>query len=72
MLAQALRGEKGTAVIADAKALHKFDSSALSVLLETRREALANGKTFSVREMPPRLRELASLYGVQQLLPPAP
>jgi phospholipid transport system transporter-binding protein len=68
MLAQALRsGAAGTAV-ADASALHEFDSSALAVLLECRREALVMGKAFSVAHMPPKLRELAALYGVSELL----
>ena len=71
MLAQALRSEPGTQAVADASALLKFDSSALAVLLECRREALALGKTFSVSQLPPRLRELASLYGVGDLLPTA-
>jgi phospholipid transport system transporter-binding protein len=39
------------------------------VLLECRREALSHGKTLSVTRLPPRLRELASLYGVGELLP---
>jgi len=69
MLSQAMRVEAGTAVIADAAALTQFDSSALAVLLEARREALSLGKTFSVARMPARLRELASVYGVAQLLP---
>lgn len=72
MLAQALRSVGGTAAVADASALRRFDSSALAVLLDCRREALAQGKTFSVSGMPVRLRELASLYGVAELLPPAP
>jgi len=38
------------------------------VLLECRREALALGKTFAVAHMPPRLRDLAGLYGVSELL----
>jgi phospholipid transport system transporter-binding protein len=41
----------------------------LAVLLDCRREALANGKTFSVSRLPPKLRELATLYGVAELLP---
>lgn len=69
MLAQALRSESGTQAVADASALRQFDSSALAVLMECRREALALGKAFSVHQMPPRLRELASLYGVAELLP---
>ncbi len=71
MLAQALRAEADTAVVADASALARFDSSALAVLLECRREALALGKSFSVAHLPARLRALAGLYGVAQLLPSA-
>ena len=69
MLAQAMRSEEGGAVVADAAALERFDSSALAVLLDCRREALARGKTFAVARMPARLRELASVYGVTGLLP---
>ena len=54
MLAQAVRAGAG--------ALERFDSAALAVLLECRREALALGKTFRVQAMPVRLRELATLY----------
>jgi len=72
MLTQALRAQSATAVVADASALSRFDSSALAVLLECRREALALGKSFSVREMPADLRKLASLYGVAGLLPASP
>ncbi|NJM43046.1 MAG: STAS domain-containing protein [Brachymonas sp.] len=71
MLAQALRSQEHT-VVADASALQKFDSSALAVLLECRREAQIQGKSFSVRGLPERLRNLAALYGVAQLLPAAP
>jgi phospholipid transport system transporter-binding protein len=69
MLAQAMRAPSEPAIVADAAALAKFDSSALAVLLECRREALALGKTFSVSRLPARLRELATLYGVAELLP---
>jgi phospholipid transport system transporter-binding protein len=71
MLEQALRSEAEATVVADAGALERFDSSALAVLLECRREALALRKSFAVAHMPARLRELASVYGVAQLLPPA-
>ena len=60
------------AVVADASALQTFDSSALAVLLACRREALAAGKTFSVQGLPPRLLQLATLYGVAELVPPTP
>ncbi|MFC5521267.1 STAS domain-containing protein [Polaromonas jejuensis] len=56
-------------VVADAGALQTFDSSALAVLLECRREALAAGKAFSVQGLPARLRQLANLYGVAELMP---
>ena len=60
MLAQALRSEPGREAVADASALRHFDSSALAVLLECRREALAMGKTFAVSHMHARLRALAT------------
>jgi phospholipid transport system transporter-binding protein len=69
MLAQALRTDPAPQAVADASALRQFDSSALAVLLECRREALALGKTFSVSQLHPRLRALATLYGVAELLP---
>lgn len=57
-------------LVVDASALQQFDSSALAVLLECRRQALAAGKNFSVQGMPTRLHELAALYGVQALIIP--
>jgi phospholipid transport system transporter-binding protein len=71
MLVQALQ-QSEAAVVADATALSRFDSSALAVLLQCRREAQVAGKTFSVRALPARLRALATIYGVAQLLPAAP
>jgi phospholipid transport system transporter-binding protein len=56
-------------VVADAGALRQFDSSALAVLLDCRREALALGKSFAVHNLPPRLRQLAGLYGIAALIP---
>ena len=58
------------AVVVDASALQTFDSSALAVLLACRRESLAAGKIFSVQGLSPRLRQLATLYGVAELIPP--
>ncbi len=73
LLTQAISAEKGDTVVADASALGqagaRFDSSAIAVLLECRREALAAGKAFGVRGLPQRLRQLAGLYGVASLLP---
>jgi phospholipid transport system transporter-binding protein len=56
-------------VVVDASALLRFDSSALAVLLDCRRMALARGKSFAVSGMVPRLQALAGLYGVTELLP---
>jgi len=71
MLLQGLRSESGPTVMVDATALSRFDSSALAVLLEFRRECLAGGKRFSIRGLSQRLGDLASLYGIAELLPAA-
>jgi len=52
----------------DASALQHFDSSALAVLLELRRQAQVRGHSFRVMGMSARLSELAGLYGVDELL----
>jgi phospholipid transport system transporter-binding protein len=69
MLVQGLRAQSGPAAVVDASALTRFDSSALAVLLEFRRESLAMGKRFSIRGLPTRLGDLAALYGIVELLP---
>jgi phospholipid transport system transporter-binding protein len=56
-------------VVFDASALTQFDSSALAVMLACRREAMAAGKSFAVKGMPLKLSQLASLYGVAELIP---
>ena len=56
-------------VVVDASRLGQFDSTALAVLLDLRREALKLGKTFAIRAMPERLGDLARLYGIDALLP---
>lgn len=71
MLRQATHTAGEQTVVADASALTQFDSSALAVLLECRRSCLLEGKSFAVHGMPARLAELARLYGVAALLPPA-
>lgn len=58
-------------LVVDASALQEFDSSALAVLLESRRQAMGAGKGFSVKGLPARLHELATLYGVAELIPAA-
>jgi len=68
MLVQGLRSQTGSDAVVDASGLSRFDSSALAVLLEFRREALAMGKQFSIRSLPSRLADLAKLYGIDELL----
>ena len=58
-------------VALDASGLAEFDSSALAVLLGLRRVLTHKGSALRVEGMAPRLRELASLYGVLALLQPA-
>ena len=71
MLVQGLRTESAATVVLDAGALGRFDSAALAVLLEFRREGLAMGKEIRIRSMPAPLHSLASLYGIAELLPEA-
>ena len=61
-----------TTITADASRLTHFDSSALAVLLACRREVLSEGKTFQIAHMPDKLRQLAIVYGVSELLHNAP
>ncbi len=68
MLVQGLKALSGVAVVVDATALARFDSSALAVLLELRRESLAHGKGLRIRALPERLRDLATVYGIAELL----
>lgn len=60
-----------TPVRVDAAALGQFDSSALAVLLELRRTCLRTGKSMLVQGLPQRLRDLATVYGIESLLPDA-
>jgi phospholipid transport system transporter-binding protein len=57
-------------VVADLGSLTDFDSSALALLLECRRMALQADKSFAVLGAPARMRQLATLYGVAELIPP--
>ena len=70
-LLSALSGQAHKQLVCDASALKVFDSSALAVLLECRRHALAASNTFAVHALPPALAGMAALYGVAELLPAA-
>ncbi len=61
-------GGAGEGLLADASDLQQFDSSALALLLEARRTAIARGRGFALRGLPSRLAGLAALYGVADLL----
>jgi phospholipid transport system transporter-binding protein len=59
--------ERGPLVV-DASPLVDFDSAALAVLLQLRRQADAAGRGFELRDAPSKLVQLAQLYGVAALL----
>ncbi len=71
LLLQGLQALQGPRLVVDAGPLAVFDSSALAVLLECRREALNRGKDFAVKGLPAGLASMADLYGVDGLLPVA-
>jgi phospholipid transport system transporter-binding protein len=56
----------------DASALAQFDTSAIALLLHAQRAAQARGGQLVVTGAPPKLAELARLYGVEELLPLGP
>lgn len=65
-LAAALR-QSADAVI-DASGLQSLDTAAIAVLMECSRQAAAQGKALRVTGAPPKLGQLARLYGVDGLL----
>lgn len=67
--ATGLLAQLGTDTVeVDASALQAFDTSAVAVLLEAARRAQARGTRCVVCGAPPKLRELARIYGVEELL----
>lgn len=68
-LSNALAQHVPQAVVLDAQALRVFDSSAVAVLLELRRQLATRGKTLQLVHTPTRLQQLVTLYGVAELLP---
>jgi phospholipid transport system transporter-binding protein len=60
--------EQPSPVQVDATPLQHFDSSALAVLLALRRACADVGKPMVVQGLPGGLRDLAMLYGVEELL----
>ena len=70
LLKVSLEREAEPLLVIDGSQLRRFDSSALAVLLECRRLAQAWGKRCELRSLPPKLRELAVLYGIDELFEP--
>jgi phospholipid transport system transporter-binding protein len=56
----------------DFSAITAVDSSAVALLLEWRRQALARRKRLDFVNLPPNLLALATLYGVAELIQPQP
>jgi phospholipid transport system transporter-binding protein len=65
-LASAVEQGGSDALVIDASTLKQFDSSAIATLLELRRRA--PGREFSVVGAPKSMVELATMYGVAELL----
>jgi len=59
---------RGAPFVVDAAALADFDTSAIALLLEAQRDARRRGLRFTVQNPPAKLRQLAALYGVEELL----
>jgi phospholipid transport system transporter-binding protein len=68
-LVAGLGAETESPVVVNATDLGRFDSSALAVLLELRRVCQRGGKTLVVQGLPQHLSDLATLYGIEGLLP---
>jgi phospholipid transport system transporter-binding protein len=58
-------------VTIDLDGVTEVDSSAVSLLLEWRREAGRHGRSVHFVNLPGNLRSLAKLYGVTEMLNPA-
>lgn len=59
-------------IVLDAGSVKQFDSSALAILMQLRRDVIAlGGQGVRVASMPEKLRELSKLYGVADLFPDA-
>ena len=65
-LRQSIGGHR-EAIVIEAGALTQLDSSAIAVLLQCRREALAQGLSLRLNNPPAKLLDLMRLYGVAEL-----
>lgn len=60
--------QAATAPVLDASALAELDTAAIALLLACQRQARAAGKPLQLVGAPPKLAQLATLYGVDGLL----
>ena len=68
LLEEGARNMTATEVTIDLAGVTEVDSTAVSLLLEWRRQAAAASRTVHYVNLPPNLRSLAELYGVTELL----
>ncbi|HSE00942.1 MAG TPA: STAS domain-containing protein [Burkholderiales bacterium] len=68
LLAQGAQQLTGPRMTVDFSGVTEVDSTALSLLLEWRREAIRNGREVRFRNLPASMKSLAELYGVTELL----
>ena len=62
------RAINGSGVTIDLAGITEVDSTAVSLLLEWRRQATAAGRSIRYVNLPANLKSLAELYGVSELL----
>ena len=68
LLEEGARSITAAEVTVDLGGVTEVDSTAVSLLLEWRRQAAAASRTVRYVNLPPNLRSLAELYGVTELL----
>jgi phospholipid transport system transporter-binding protein len=68
LLAQGAQQLTGPRMTVDLSGVTEVDSTALSLLLEWRREAIRDGREVRFRNLPASMKSLAELYGVTELL----
>jgi phospholipid transport system transporter-binding protein len=68
LLAQGAQQLTGPRMTVDLSGVTEVDSTALSLLLEWRREAIHNGRDVRFRNLPASMKSLSELYGVTELL----
>lgn len=64
-----LKASPAAACVIDCRGVEKSSSVGVSLLLAFMRDASANRKTLSVRNLPNDMREIASVCGLLEILP---